>query len=108
MQFNTINFKSMNIGDSASIKTFATTDQETSTYNTHMPELKYGMAGEAVRFLQQFLICYGYFLPFNGQFDYQTEQAVMFFQSSSGLIADGVVGKDTWRAICDALLNYGC
>ena len=103
-----MNIQTVNPNFATTVNSVNQSNQTIFPYNTHMPELKYGMAGEAVRFLQQFLICYGYFLPFNGQFDYQTEQAVMFFQSSSGLIADGVVGKDTWRAICDALLNYGC
>ena len=78
-------------------------NQTVSPYTTHMPVLQKGQAGEAVRFLQKFLICYGYFLGLDGQFGHQTEQAVKYFQSSYGLIGDGIVGKDTWRAISDAI-----
>ncbi|AOX00009.1 hypothetical protein BJP34_11580 [Moorena producens PAL-8-15-08-1] len=85
------------------------TSQANAAYVTHLPVLKKGTAGEAVRFLQQFLICYmGYSLVFDGQFGSQTEQAVRNFQSDYNyfgksnpdyLIVDGIVGKDTYRAI---------
>ena len=83
--------------------------QANAPYVTHLPVLKKGKAGEAVRFLQQFLICYmGYNLLFDGQFGSQTEGAVRDFQSyynhldksnPNYLIVDGIVGKETYRAI---------
>ncbi|NEO63237.1 MAG: peptidoglycan-binding protein [Moorea sp. SIO4G2] len=85
------------------------TSQANAAYITHLPVLKKGTAGEAVRFLQQFLNCYtGYYLLIDGQFGSQTEQAVRDFQSDYNyfdksnpdyLIVDGIVGKETYRAI---------
>ena len=72
-------------------------------YTTHMPVLNIGMAGEAVAFLQKFLVAYGYSLAVDGQFGPQTQQAVRNFQSSQILVVDGVVGKFTWRAISSVL-----
>lgn len=74
----------------------------------NLPVLSEGKAGEAVRFLQKFLIGYGYTVTFDAQFGSQTKQAVMYFQSNHGLIADGVVGENTWQAIADTFCNYAC
>jgi peptidoglycan hydrolase-like protein with peptidoglycan-binding domain len=105
MRTNTINSNSVTFNAATSV------NPETTAfpYTTHLPELKKGKAGEAVRFLQKFLICQGYtYLVFDGQFGHLTEQAVMDFQYNYNylgksnpdyLIVDGVVGKDTWRAI---------
>ena len=85
------------------------TSQANAAYVTHLPVLKKGTAGEAVRFLQQFLNCYtGYYLVLDGQFGSQTEGAVRDFQSYYNslyksnpdyLIVDGIVAKETYRAI---------
>ncbi|NES22467.1 MAG: peptidoglycan-binding protein [Symploca sp. SIO3E6] len=80
----------------------------TFAYTTHLPQLQFGMAGEAVRFLQKFLISRGYNLVFDGQFGPQTQDAVRYFQynyNSSGqsnpdsLLVDGIVGLQTWVTI---------
>ncbi|NEP34839.1 peptidoglycan-binding domain-containing protein, partial [Moorena sp. SIO3B2] len=85
------------------------TSQANAAYVTHLPVLKKGTAGEAVRFLQQLFNCFmGYSLVLDGQFGSQTEQAVRDFQSYYNslyksnpdyLIVDGIVGKETYRAI---------
>ncbi|NER24912.1 MAG: peptidoglycan-binding protein [Symploca sp. SIO1B1] len=85
---------------------------QTFAFTTHLPQLQSGMAGEAVRFLQQFLIARGYNLVFDGQFGPQTEEAVSYFQhhynhfgqsNPDSLLVDGIVGKQTWRAISNNL-----
>ncbi|EGJ29590.1 MULTISPECIES: peptidoglycan-binding domain-containing protein [Moorena] len=95
------------------------TSQANAAYVTHLPVLKKGKAGQAVRFLQQFLNCYmGYYLVIDGQFGSQTEQVVMKFQSDynetlyesdpNHLIVDGIVSKKTYRAIDDILTLRSC
>lgn len=84
----------------------------TVAYTTHLPQLQSGMAGEAVRFLQKFLMSRGYDLVFDGQFGPQTEAAVRSFQyeynyfgqsNPDTLLVDGIVAKETWRAISNNL-----
>ncbi len=66
-----------------------------------LPVLQIGVAGEAVRFLQQRLIRFGYRIGFNGQFGPQIYEAVIDFQRSFGLRIDGTVGENTWLALCE-------
>lgn len=62
------------------------------------------MNGPDVFVLQSILTARGYsILTINGIFDDSTEKAVRKFQAEKGLVADGVVGPMTWRA----LLAYG-
>jgi hypothetical protein len=42
-----------------------------------------------------------------GIFDRRTEEAVHAFQLSRKLVADGIVGPDTWRALAEAGLDIG-
>lgn len=82
--------------------------QQVVAYKVSLPVLKIGHAGEAVRFLQQRLIAFGYAISFNGQFGFQTDAAVKHFQSYyGGLLVDGVVGAKTWRALCENSYSYG-
>ena len=73
----------------------------TQAQGISLPLLKIGTAGEAVRFLQQRLIDFGYRICFNGQFGPQIDEAVRHFQSSLGLTVDGLVGYYTWLALCE-------
>jgi N-acetylmuramoyl-L-alanine amidase len=43
-----------------------------------------------------------------GVFDSTLEHAVRTFQQRRGLITDGVVGRATYQALCDARLEFGC
>ncbi|EGJ29588.1 putative peptidoglycan-binding domain-containing protein [Moorena producens 3L] len=111
MLTNTINSKSVLANGSE------VTSQANAAYVTHLPVLKKGTAGEAVRFLQQLLNCYmDYYLVIDGQFGSQTEQAVRDFQSDYNyqgksnpdyLIVDGIVGKETYRAIGNMFCSHG-
>ncbi len=66
---------------------------------TAEPTLKKGASGEDVRELQLLLNNYGYGLGVDGKFGEKTRQAVMQFQASNGLKADGIVGDQTWAKL---------
>lgn len=59
-----------------------------------MRTLSKGMSGEDVKTLQRALGC-----VVDGAFGRLTEGAVIGFQALHGLVADGIVGKATWRAL---------
>lgn len=68
-------------------------------------DLTQGMTGEAVRVLQYFLAVIGsYFsalpvIAVDGNFGPATRDAVIAFQTFSGLTPDGIVGRNTWNAL---------
>ncbi|HAX77132.1 MAG TPA: peptidoglycan-binding protein [Cyanobacteria bacterium UBA11372] len=80
-------------------------EQEQTTYD--LPTLKLGSKGEAVKYLQEILIYYGYKLKVDGIFGAKTEVAVKQFQKSRKLKVDGIVGPATWSALL-ADYNPGC
>lgn len=43
-----------------------------------------------------------------GEFGVETDRAVRSFQQQRGLIADGIVGPDTWRSVVEASRSLGC
>ena len=67
--------------------------------------LRFGDTGIGVSSVQYFLSVIAYFNdriptpPFDGVFDERTRASVIAFQESEGLLADGVVGRDTWNAL---------
>lgn len=61
------------------------------------PMLKLGSLGQAVRDVQSFLSQQGiYNGPVDGIYGVQTRQAVMAYQRSRNLLADGIIGNQTW------------
>jgi peptidoglycan hydrolase-like protein with peptidoglycan-binding domain len=65
-----------------------------------MPVLKLGSKGEAVKTLQQVLQqTQNYLGGVDGDFNAVTDAAVRSFQKSVGVLADGVVGPQTWNAL---------
>ncbi len=58
-----------------------------------------GSSGDAVRGAQTALTGQGYAVTVDGAFGSGTKSAVVSFQSSRGLAADGIVGPDTWSAL---------
>ena len=68
--------------------------------NTTDGSLKLGSTGDKVKELQQWLTDYSYYSgDIDGNFGADTEKAVKAFQEEAGLIVDGVVGKDTTKAM---------
>jgi hypothetical protein len=64
------------------------------------PDLQKGQSGEWVLYLQQLLHYVGYWSEdASGEFGDELEQAVMRYQTASGLHADGVVRAETWAAL---------
>jgi predicted chitinase len=61
--------------------------------------LRQGSSGEAVRTMQQRLSDLGNSLSVDGNFGPGTKAAVVAFQGSKGLTADGAVGPATWAAL---------
>ncbi|MGC1195289.1 MAG: peptidoglycan-binding protein [Geitlerinemataceae cyanobacterium] len=79
-----------------------------STVAINLPTLQIGQAGEAVRFLQQRLKTFKYPIDFNGQFGRQIDAAIKHFQAHhGGLLVDGIVGSQTWKALCESVHVYG-
>lgn len=65
--------------------------------------LKSGSKGTDVKILQKNLAKLGYDLKADGTFGKNTENAVKIFQKAHGLSVDGIVGKETSRAITNAV-----
>ena len=64
------------------------------------PTLKKGAKGNITKLLQEKLVSLGYNTNgIDGIFGFGTEKAVISFQKNNGLVADGIVGKNTWRKI---------
>lgn len=64
------------------------------------PTLRLGSTGASVTDLQRRLLSFGFNPgPIDGIFGSQTQSAVIAFQRSRGLVADGIVGVQTWTAL---------
>lgn len=62
--------------------------------------LKRGGKSSSVLFLQRLLLSYLYPISnLDGIFGGETERAVKAFQSENGLVADGIVGANTWQKL---------
>lgn len=61
--------------------------------------LKMGSNGSLTLYLQRILKSLEYSVPINGIFDTETRKAVIEFQTSNQLVADGVVGGGTWAKL---------
>lgn len=64
------------------------------------PTQRLGSHGDAVAYLQGVLkVKLGYGIIIDKNFGPQTDKAVRRFQTEKGLFVDGIVGRQTWRAI---------
>lgn len=63
------------------------------------PILRQGDSGSAVNELQKLLNAKGTKLVVDGIFGSATQTAVINFQRSNDLVADGIVGAKTWAAL---------
>lgn len=61
--------------------------------------VRMGARGEAVVFIQKCLRNHGRYVTVDGVWGPQTDAAVRAFQRSRGLVADGIVGRATMRAL---------
>lgn len=64
-----------------------------------MAALRKGDTGESVRTLQAALVKKGYGIVADGQFGQKTHDAVIAFQKSVNLVADGIAGNATMTAL---------
>ena len=72
------------------------------------PTLRRGDRGEDVEDLQRLLAATGYLSgPVDGVYGAGTQRAVHAFQADQGMVADGVAGPQTWRALEDATGDGG-
>ena len=64
------------------------------------PTLKYGSSGNITKLLQERLVSLGYNTNgVDGVFGNGTKNAVIKYQKSKGLSADGIVGRNTWKKL---------
>ena len=64
------------------------------------PTLKKGARGNITKLLQEKLVSLGYNTNgIDGIFGSATKKAIISFQKSNGLVADGIVGQNTWRKL---------
>lgn len=61
--------------------------------------LRRGSFGDAVKELQELLVAKGFNISIDSDFGAATELAVTMFQKNSGLVADGIVGRNTWASL---------
>lgn len=72
------------------------------TWSHLIRTLRQGSRGDAVYGLQRNLRQHqGYEVAVDGVFGPQTRQAVLQFQTDTGLVADGIVGPKTWQMLAD-------
>ena len=64
-----------------------------------------GVTGAATKQVQARLAKRGWMLDVDGVFGAGTDTVVRKFQAEKGLAADGVVGPETWNAICTATVT---
>ena len=64
------------------------------------PTLKKGARGNITKLVQEKLVLLGYNTNgIDGIFGSATKNAIISFQKSNGLVADGIVGQNTWRKL---------
>lgn len=64
-----------------------------------LPVLREGATGEAVRTVQALCTARHTVTPVTGHFDHVTLSAVETVQTRYGLVKDGIVGPNTWKAL---------
>jgi len=79
--------------------TSSSSSSSSSGSSSSTPTLKSGSKGSSVKLAQQKLIAAGYKISADGAFGPKTKAAVIAFQKSRGLTADGIIGKNTWAAL---------
>ena len=86
---------------SGSMSAPATSGMSPTMCDPNAQVLRMGDNGELVTTLQNLLVERGYSPgPVDGDFGAGTQDAVTQFQSANGLAPDGIVGTNTWQALC--------
>jgi N-acetyl-anhydromuramyl-L-alanine amidase AmpD len=92
-------------GTETAVKEFQTVEALTvdgvvgaQTWERLIVTTRRGDTGEAVKAVQSQLVSKGYSVTVDGIFGAGTETAVKSFQTSRGLLSDGIVGPKTWNA----------
>lgn len=91
-----------NINNSNSNFTQSVASTSIKNVTVALPTLKIGLANESVKALQRLLVAEKYLYGANaddGEFGNLTKMAVISYQTKHGLVADGIVGKDTWSKL---------
>ena len=78
---------------------FLSSTDTSNSVNEKYPVLKLGYKGSDVGKLQSKLSTIGYLLTVDNDFGNNTKNAVISFQKDAGLVADGIVGEKTWKAL---------
>lgn len=82
------------------LSVFAIATPQQTTTEVYAAVLQQGNRGSNVRTLQTKLKRWGYYKgSVDGIFGAQTKEAVKYFQRSNGLVADGIVGSKTLKAL---------
>lgn len=74
-------------------------DKQARPERTELPDVRVGDTGWLVKKVQKHLIRHGYLVDRDGHFGPATERMVKRFQRDVGLTPDGIVGRQTWRAL---------
>ncbi|MFE5210655.1 peptidoglycan-binding protein [Streptomyces sp. NPDC056600] len=94
-------FRPVKLGDPG-----GSTPTPTPSPSVAWPVLKSGSQGDDVRAAQYLLNAAGHPLTADGSFGPATQAAVVGFQQSQSLTADGVIGANTWSALVPTV-KYG-
>jgi peptidoglycan hydrolase-like protein with peptidoglycan-binding domain len=66
------------------------------------PTIKQGSVGKTVKKAQGLLVAHGGVqVEIDGTFDQEMHNVTVYFQGANGLVKDGVIGNNTWRALIE-------
>ena len=74
-------------------------NQSETKVSTHLPTIRTGSSGQDVKDAQRLLNLDGAKLTEDGIFGTNTNKEVKNFQASKGLVVDGIIGPNTWKAL---------
>ena len=74
-------------------------NQSETKVSTHLPTIRTGSSGQDVKDAQRLLNLAGAKLTEDGIFGTNTNKEVKNFQASKGLVVDGIIGPNTWKAL---------
>lgn len=93
--------QSVNVSQSNSIEEELKAECKKQGFDSY-PVCRKGAKGNITKIIQRLLISKGYSLPIygaDGSYGDETVKAVKNFQAKNGLLVDGIVGQETWKAL---------